>query len=207
MFRCMEVAGLREYRKVRRPVRTDSVLKPTPGRWCRANFQCRFAIAKMRVKFRNAYASRPPWPSSSRRSRTKKEAQCLCPQAPARLLSRFRRARHGCGHSIVPARAKAVLKPPHSRRWRVGVGRQTSRSVWTAARSPPLSRAREPCESSEIIARAKRGRKEKQRSSTFCTLEGCAGILSSKEGNKTESEVLGRQRPGWLRTGRLLEEG
>ena len=30
----------------RRPVRTDSVLKPTPGTWCRANFPCRFATAE-----------------------------------------------------------------------------------------------------------------------------------------------------------------
>lgn len=29
-------------------VRTDSVLKPTPGTGCRANFQCRFATAETR---------------------------------------------------------------------------------------------------------------------------------------------------------------
>ena len=33
-----------------RPVRTNSLLTPTPGTWCRANFQRRFATAKTRRK-------------------------------------------------------------------------------------------------------------------------------------------------------------
>ena len=35
-------------------------------------------------------------------------------------------------------RTKAVLKPPHSRRWRDQRTPQPARSVWTAARLPPL---------------------------------------------------------------------
>jgi len=64
-----------------------------------------------------------------------------------RVHRRFRAHGRPANHRTTIARPKTVLKPPQSRtlaRWREG--QRTSRSVWSAARSPPLSRPRGSCE-------------------------------------------------------------
>ena len=53
-------------------------------------------------------------------------------------------------------RLKAVLKPPHSRRWRDQRTPQPTRSVWSAACLPPLSSAQYAIEQIKTFVRSKR---------------------------------------------------
>jgi hypothetical protein len=98
------------------------------------------------------------YPSSRRLSATPKtfpNSRSVLDCGGKRSATPLSSARHAVEQRKTFVRIKAVLKPPHSRRWRDQQTPQPARSVWTAACLPPLSSAQHAIEQIKTFVRSK----------------------------------------------------